>query len=154
MTRYSKPVSDSKTAPDSGTKPTRRFTSNVSRCKSSPQTVALGGAGLTLENLTTLYVGLARGGSVLPLRYQKESAPAWGGEGPPVVLHINVVSLSPQFRPAHVPHPHHRAVRVANLADPALEGEPRVGALAGAGEAAGLLDHGLPDFTVLGSMWL
>ena len=49
-------------------------------------TVALGGAGLTLENLTTLYVGLARGGSIIPLRYQIESAPAWGGEGAPVVL--------------------------------------------------------------------
>ena len=49
-------------------------------------TVALGGAGLTLENLTTLYVGLARGGSVIPLRYQIENAPAWGADGQPVVL--------------------------------------------------------------------
>ena len=49
-------------------------------------TVALGGAGLTLENLTTLYAGLARGGSIIPLRYQKENAPAWGAEGPPLLL--------------------------------------------------------------------
>ena len=34
-------------------------------------TVALGGTGLTLENLTTLYTALARGGSVIPLKYRK-----------------------------------------------------------------------------------
>ncbi len=49
-------------------------------------TVALGGTGLTLENLTTLYLGLARGGSVIPLRYQKETGPVWGGEEPPALL--------------------------------------------------------------------
>jgi penicillin-binding protein 1C len=49
-------------------------------------TVALGGAGLTLENLTTLYVALARGGSVIPIRYQKETAPVWGADAPPVLL--------------------------------------------------------------------
>ena len=36
-------------------------------------TVALGGVGLTLENLTGLYLSLARGGSVIPIRYQKDS---------------------------------------------------------------------------------
>ncbi len=49
-------------------------------------TVALGGAGLTLENLTTLYVGLARGGSVIPIRYQKETGPIWGAQELPVLL--------------------------------------------------------------------
>ncbi len=49
-------------------------------------TVALGGAGLTLENLTTLYLGLARGGSVIALRYQKERGPVWGSDEPPVLL--------------------------------------------------------------------
>jgi penicillin-binding protein 1C len=49
-------------------------------------TVALGGAGLTLENLATLYLGLARGGSVIPLRYQKETGPSWGASEPPVLL--------------------------------------------------------------------
>ena len=49
-------------------------------------TVALGGAGLTLENLTTLYLGLARGGSVIPLRYQKENGPIWGADESPVLL--------------------------------------------------------------------
>jgi penicillin-binding protein 1C len=49
-------------------------------------TVALGGAGLTLENLTTLYLGLARGGSVIPLRYQKECGPIWGADEAPVLL--------------------------------------------------------------------
>lgn len=49
-------------------------------------TVALGGAGLTLENLTTLYVALARGGSVIPLRYYKESGPQWGASDPPALL--------------------------------------------------------------------
>ena len=49
-------------------------------------TVALGGAGLTLENLTTLYLGLARGGSVIALRYQKERGPLWGSDEPPVLL--------------------------------------------------------------------
>ena len=33
-------------------------------------TVALGGVGLSLENLTGLYLALARGGSVIPIRYQ------------------------------------------------------------------------------------
>lgn len=37
-------------------------------------TVALGGIGLTLENLTTLYAALARGGSMLPLEYRIEEA--------------------------------------------------------------------------------
>jgi penicillin-binding protein 1C len=49
-------------------------------------TVALGGAGLTLENLTTLYVALARGGSAIPIRYQKESGPNWGAGDPPTLL--------------------------------------------------------------------
>jgi len=49
-------------------------------------TVALGGAGLTLENLTTLYVGLARGGSVIPIRYQKETGPIWGVQELPMLL--------------------------------------------------------------------
>ena len=39
-------------------------------------TVALGGVGLSLENLTGLYVALARGGSVIPLRYRKDGAAA------------------------------------------------------------------------------
>ena len=41
-------------------------------------TVALGGAGLSLENLTALYVALARGGTAIPLRYRKESETAAG----------------------------------------------------------------------------
>jgi penicillin-binding protein 1C len=50
-------------------------------------TVALGGVGLTLENLTTLYVALARGGDVIPLRYQKdEGGPQWNASMPPVLL--------------------------------------------------------------------
>ncbi len=49
-------------------------------------TVALGGAGLTLENLATLYVALARGGSVIPICYQQESGPVWGAADPPVLL--------------------------------------------------------------------
>jgi penicillin-binding protein 1C len=50
-------------------------------------TVALGGAGLTLENLTTLYVALARGGSVIPLRYEKDDGgPVWGAGDAPVLL--------------------------------------------------------------------
>jgi penicillin-binding protein 1C len=50
-------------------------------------TVALGGVGLTLENLTTLYVALARGGSTIPIRYQKDLAgPVWNADDPPTVL--------------------------------------------------------------------
>ncbi len=50
-------------------------------------TVALGGAGLTLENLTALYVALARGGTVVPIRYQTErAAPVWGTGDAPVLL--------------------------------------------------------------------
>ncbi len=37
-------------------------------------TVALGGAGLTLENLTALYLALARGGSAIPIRYGSDNA--------------------------------------------------------------------------------
>ena len=40
ISRYSRPVSDSKTAPDSGTKPTWRLTSMV-RSRSNPQMVAV-----------------------------------------------------------------------------------------------------------------
>ncbi len=50
-------------------------------------TVALGGVGLTLENLTDLYLALARGGSVIPIRYQKEnSGPVWNAPDAPVLL--------------------------------------------------------------------
>jgi penicillin-binding protein 1C len=49
-------------------------------------TVALGGAGLTLENLTTLYVALARGGRAIPIRYHKEGGPNWGTADPPALL--------------------------------------------------------------------
>ncbi len=50
-------------------------------------TVALGGVGLSLENLTGLYVALARGGSVIPLRYRKDgAAPASGAEDGPILL--------------------------------------------------------------------
>ena len=50
-------------------------------------TVALGGVGLTLENLTGLYLALARGGSVIPIRYQKDSsAPVWNAPDAPVLL--------------------------------------------------------------------
>jgi penicillin-binding protein 1C len=49
-------------------------------------TVALGGAGLTLEDLTALYVALARGGSVIPIRYRRESPPDWRAEDAPVLL--------------------------------------------------------------------
>src|SRR5439155_10487136 len=41
ISRYSNPVRDSNTAPDSGTKPTRRFTSSGSRRRSKPQIVAV-----------------------------------------------------------------------------------------------------------------
>ena len=43
--------------------------------------IALGGAGITLADLVTLYAGLADGGSVLPLRYT-DTAPA----GEPVAI--------------------------------------------------------------------
>ncbi len=50
-------------------------------------TVALGGVGLTLENLTGLYLSLARGGSVIPIRYQKDtSGPVWNAPDAPVLL--------------------------------------------------------------------
>ncbi len=50
-------------------------------------TVALGGVGLTLENLTGLYLSLARGGSVIPIRYQKDSSgPVWNATDAPVLL--------------------------------------------------------------------
>ena len=50
-------------------------------------TVALGGVGLSLENLTSLYLALARGGSVIPIRYQKDNAaPVWNSADPPVLL--------------------------------------------------------------------
>ena len=50
-------------------------------------TVALGGVGLTLENLTGLYLSLARGGKVIPIRYQKEnSGPVWNAPDAPVLL--------------------------------------------------------------------
>jgi penicillin-binding protein 1C len=50
-------------------------------------TVALGGVGLTLENLTALYVALARGGSTIPIRYQKDlSGQVWNADDPPAVL--------------------------------------------------------------------
>ena len=50
-------------------------------------TVALGGVGLSLENLTGLYLALARGGSVIPIRYQKDnSAPVWNAPDAPVLL--------------------------------------------------------------------
>ena len=50
-------------------------------------TVALGGVGLTLENLTGLYLSLARGGSVIPIRYQKDSSgPVWNAPDAPVLL--------------------------------------------------------------------
>ncbi len=42
--------------------------------------------GFTLENLTTLYVALARGGNVIPLRYHKEGGPQWGAGDPPTLL--------------------------------------------------------------------
>ncbi|MGO9172876.1 MAG: penicillin-binding protein 1C [Rhodomicrobium sp.] len=50
-------------------------------------TVALGGVGLTLENLATLYVALARGGSTIPIVYQKDSSgPVWNASDPPLLL--------------------------------------------------------------------
>ena len=50
-------------------------------------TVALGGVGLSLENLTGLYLALARGGSVIPVRYQKDnSGPVWNAPDAPVLL--------------------------------------------------------------------
>jgi penicillin-binding protein 1C len=50
-------------------------------------TVALGGVGLSLENLTGLYLALARGGSVIPLRYQKDrSGPVWNVPEAPILL--------------------------------------------------------------------
>lgn len=50
-------------------------------------TVALGGVGLSLENLTGLYLALARGGSVIPLLYQKNKVrPVWDSPDAPVLL--------------------------------------------------------------------
>ncbi len=50
-------------------------------------TVALGGAGLTLENLTALYVALARGGTVIPIRYRRENeGPDWKASSAPMLL--------------------------------------------------------------------
>jgi penicillin-binding protein 1C len=50
-------------------------------------TVALGGVGLTLENLTGLYLALARGGSVIPIRYRKDnSGPVWNAPDAPALL--------------------------------------------------------------------
>jgi penicillin-binding protein 1C len=50
-------------------------------------TVALGGAGLSLENLTALYAALARGGQIVPLRYQKDGpAPVWNASDAPQLL--------------------------------------------------------------------
>jgi penicillin-binding protein 1C len=50
-------------------------------------TVALGGVGLSLENLTTLYVALARGGTVIPIRYRTDSSgPVWNAADPPLLL--------------------------------------------------------------------
>ncbi len=50
-------------------------------------TVALGGVGLSLENLTGLYLALARGGSVIPIRYRKDSSgPVWNAADAPVLL--------------------------------------------------------------------
>ncbi len=50
-------------------------------------TVALGGVGLSLENLTGLYLALARGGSVIPIRYKKDSSPpVWNAADAPVLL--------------------------------------------------------------------
>ncbi|MBN9455410.1 MAG: penicillin-binding protein 1C [Bosea sp.] len=45
--------------------------------------VGLGGLGITLQDLTRAYVGLARGGEMLPLRFREE-APA--GDMPPIRL--------------------------------------------------------------------
>ena len=50
-------------------------------------TVALGGVGLSLENLTGLYLALARGGSAIPIHYQKgNSGPVWNAPDAPVLL--------------------------------------------------------------------
>jgi penicillin-binding protein 1C len=49
-------------------------------------TVALGGVGLSLENLTSLYVALARGGGVVPIRYRKEASPVWDAPDKAVLL--------------------------------------------------------------------
>ncbi|MGO8779650.1 MAG: penicillin-binding protein 1C [Rhodomicrobium sp.] len=50
-------------------------------------TVALGGVGLSLENLAGLYLALARGGSVIPICYQKDNlGPLWNAADAPVLL--------------------------------------------------------------------
>ena len=50
-------------------------------------TVALGGVGLSLENLTGLYLALARGGSAIPIHYQNGNAgPVWNAPDAPVLL--------------------------------------------------------------------
>ena len=49
-------------------------------------TIALGGAGLSLENLTALYLALARGGSVTPLLYVKDGVSAGARTEAPTVL--------------------------------------------------------------------
>ncbi len=49
-------------------------------------TIALGGAGLSLENLSTLYLALARGGSVTPLLYFKEVGGTPHTQAAPVLL--------------------------------------------------------------------
>ncbi len=50
-------------------------------------TVALGGVGLSLENLTGLYLALARGGSAIPIHYRNgNSGPVWNAADAPVLL--------------------------------------------------------------------
>ncbi len=49
--------------------------------------MALGGVGLSLENLTGLYLALARGGSAIPIHYQNgNSGPVWNAPDAPVLL--------------------------------------------------------------------
>jgi penicillin-binding protein 1C len=50
-------------------------------------TVALGGVGLSLENLTGLYLALARGGSAIPIQYLNgNTGPVWNAPDAPVLL--------------------------------------------------------------------
>ena len=79
ISRYSSPVSDSKTAPDSGTKPTWRFTSKGSRRRSCPQIVAVPPLGsimpVSILSVVVLPAPLGpRNPTIWPAGTEKESA--------------------------------------------------------------------------------
>ena len=72
--------------------------------------IALGGAGITLTDLATLYAGLANGGRVAPLRYRDTDPAAVGIElfGPVAAWYVNDILAGapppPGMTPAEVRH--------------------------------------------------